>query len=224
MATSKGVRAPLRTYKLRTGRVTAGQADARERLWPAYGVDMGSTPLDLQELFGRRAPVVLEIGFGMGEATAAMAAAQPELDVLAVDVHPPGQGALLRLLERDGLTNVRVAEGDALDVLRDMLSPASLSEVRLFFPDPWPKRRHWKRRLVGGEFVGLVAQRLVSGGLLHVATDWPHYAEQVRRVVAASPEFLLQEPDVTPWRATTRFERQGITAGRPALDVSARRR
>ena len=212
----------MRTYKLRTGRVTQGQAEARSRLWPAFGVELSDERLDLRRLFGRQAPVVLEIGFGMGEATAEMAYAQPERDVIAVDVHPPGQGALLRLIGERGLSNVRVAEGDALDLLRDMLGPQSLSEVRVFFPDPWPKHRHEKRRLVGPDFLALVAGRLEAGGLLHVATDWPPYAEQVRRVVADAADFDL-DLDI-PWRARTRFEQQGVAAGRPALDVAARRR
>ena len=139
---------PVRSYKRRASRVTAGQRTALDRLWPALGVAVDGSPLDLAALFGRSAPVVLEIGFGMGEATAAMAAAEPGHDVLAVDVHTPGQGNLLRLVEQAGLTNVRVADGDARQLLTDMLAPACLAGVRLFFPDPWPKSRHVKRRLV----------------------------------------------------------------------------
>jgi tRNA (guanine-N7-)-methyltransferase len=219
-----GPSAPIHTFKRRGGRITGGQADARARLWPAYGVevDVDGPVLDLESLFGRRAPVVLEIGFGMGEATAAMAAAQPEIDVLAVDVHTPGQGALLRLVEWEALTNVRVADGDALALLDHQLGDGSLAEVRAFFPDPWPKRRHWKRRLVGPRFAALVAQRLAPGGRLHVATDWPHYAEQVRRVLAASEVFDLDQP--VPWRVQTRFEAQAVAAGRAVHDVVALRR
>jgi tRNA (guanine-N7-)-methyltransferase len=211
----------VRTYKRRAGRVTSGQADALTRLWPRYGVEVDGTRLDLAELFGRVAPVVLEIGFGMGEATAAMAAAQPERDLLAVDVHTPGQGALLRLVEQRALTNVRVGDGDAIVLLRDMLAPASLSEVRLFFPDPWPKRRHEKRRLVSAAFADLVADGLHAGGRLHVATDWPAYAAHARRVLAAHP--LLEVDDGVPWRPRTRFEEQGSAAGRPSYDVIATR-
>ena len=210
---------PVRTYKRRGSRITAGQADARARLWSRLGIAVDGRPLDLPALFGRRAPVVLEIGFGMGEATAAMAEAQPERDVLAVDVHAPGQGALLRLLDQGAIPNVRVLDGDALTVLGEMLAPASLDEVRVFFPDPWPKRRHEKRRLVSREFADLVADRLAAGGRLHVATDWPAYAKQVRRVLSAHQAFELANR--VPWRPSTRFEDLGITAGRPSYDLMA---
>jgi tRNA (guanine-N7-)-methyltransferase len=213
--------APVRTYRGRRGRVTPGQAGALERRWGQFGLPVDGAPLDLDVLFGRRAPVVLEIGFGMGEATAEMAAAQPARDLLAVDVHTPGQGALLRQVEELGLTNVRVADGDALVLLRSMLAPVSLAEIRLFFPDPWPKRRHWKRRLLSADVADLFARRLVRGGLVHVATDWPPYWEQARSVLAAHPGFVLV--DEVPWRPQTRYERQGLAAGRPGRDVAARR-
>jgi tRNA (guanine-N7-)-methyltransferase len=203
----------------RRGRATLGQADALSRLWPALGVAVDGAPLDLPALFGRHRPVALEVGFGMGEATVAFAAARPDVDVLAVEVHPPGLGSLLRLVEEHGLSNVRVADGDARVVLRSMLQPASLDEVRVFFPDPWPKRRHWKRRLVGPAFADLVADRLRPGGRLHVATDWHPYAEQVRLLLGGHPAYALL--DEAPWRPFTRFERRGIAAGRPAVDLVA---
>ena len=211
----------VRTFKRRGGRVTAGQADALTRLWPTYGVDVDGQPLDLDALFGRHAPVVLEIGFGMGEATAAMAEAQPERDLLAVDVHTPGQGALLRLVEQRGLTNVRVCDGDAMVLLRDMLAPGSLREVRVFFPDPWPKTRHEKRRLVNHPFADLVADRLAPGGTVHIATDWPAYADRALAVLQSHP--TLRVATETPWRPPTRFEEQGSAAGRPSYDVVATR-
>jgi tRNA (guanine-N7-)-methyltransferase len=213
---------PVRTFKLRRGRVTLSQAAALERLWPTHGLVVDGTPLDPVALFGRRAPLVLEIGFGMGEATALMAAATPDHDLLAVDVHTPGVGSLLRLIDAEALTNVRVAEGDALVLLADMLAPASLAEVRVFFPDPWPKTRHAKRRLVTPAFADVVADRLEPGGRLHVATDWPEYAEQVRGVLSGHAAFTLETE--APWRPRTRFEQQGIDAGRAPHDVSARRR
>jgi tRNA (guanine-N7-)-methyltransferase len=209
----------VRTYKRRAGRVTAGQADALTRLWPLYGVAVDGQPLDLAALFGRPAPVVLEIGFGMGEATAAMAEAQPERDLLAVDVHTPGHGALLRLVEQRGLTNVRVADGDAIVLLRDMIAPRSLADVRVFFPDPWPKSRHAKRRLVTPDFAGLIADRLEPGGRLHIATDWPAYAAQARRVLEDHASFDLGVD--APWRPGTRFEEQARSAGRPSSEITA---
>ena len=164
---------------------------------------------------------MLEIGFGMGEATAALAAAEPDHDVLAVDVHTPGQGQLLALLDAGALTNVRVMDGDATVVLREMLGTASLSAVRVFFPDPWPKARHVKRRLVDLAFAELVADRLVDGGLLHVATDVPAYAEQVR--ARARPHTGPASPSTPPPRPTTRFERRAVAADRPSVDLAARR-
>ena len=209
----------VRTYKRRAGRVTAGQADALTRLWPLYGVAVDGQPLDLAALFGRGAPVALEIGFGMGEATAAMAEAQHERDLLAVDVHTPGHGALLRLVEQRGLSNVRVADGDAMVLLRDMLAPECLAEVRVFFPDPWPKSRHAKRRLVTPDFADLIADRLEPGGRLHIATDWQAYADQARRVLKDHPSFALSVD--APWRPHTRFEEQARSAGRPSVEILA---
>jgi tRNA (guanine-N7-)-methyltransferase len=211
---------PVLTFKRRAGRVTATQRAALEAWWSTYGLPVDGRPLDPAAVFGRSAPLVLEIGFGMGEATAALAAAEPDHDVLAVDVHTPGQGHLLTLLDAGALTNVRVMDGDATVVLGEMLGTASLSAVRVFFPDPWPKTRHVKRRLVDLAFAELVADRLVDGGLLHVATDVPAYAEQVRAVLARTP--LLQPVDAPP-RPTTRFERRAVAADRPSVDLAARR-
>jgi tRNA (guanine-N7-)-methyltransferase len=211
---------PVRTYKRRAGRVTATQRAALDAWWSTYGLPVDGRPLDLSAVFGRVAPLVLEIGFGMGEATAALAAEQPAYDVLAVDVHTPGQGQLLSLLDACALTNVRVMDGDANVVLREMVTASSLSAVRVFFPDPWPKARHVKRRLVDLAFAELVADRLVDGGLLHVATDVPAYAEQVRNVLAHTSQL---EPVAAPRRPTTRFERRGVAADRPSVDLAARR-
>ena len=212
--------APLQTFRLRRGRVTAMQAEALDRLWPRWGVDVDGAPLDLPALFGRIAPVVLEVGPGMGEATVAAAAADPARDLLAVDVHTPGHGALLRRLEEAGLEHVRVADGDARVLLQDMLAPGSLDEVRVWFPDPWPKARHAKRRLVQPAFLDLVATRLRRGGTLHVATDWAPYAAQVVGALAASPLRLVSR-ERPPGRPPTRFEQQGLAAGRGAHDLVA---
>jgi tRNA (guanine-N7-)-methyltransferase len=210
----------VRTYKRRAGRVTTTQRDALDKLWPRLGRSVENVSLDLREMFGRDAPVLLEIGFGMGEATAELAAADPGRDVLAVDIHTPGQGNLLKLLVARELSNVRVLDGDAEHLLREMVSTAALAGVRVFFPDPWPKHRHVKRRLVDDEFADLVADRLADNGVLHVATDMPHYAEQTRDVLARHP---LLGPVPAPWRPSTRFEQRGLAAGRPAHDLAAAR-
>ena len=210
-------RLEVRTYKRRAGRVTATQAAALERFWPRLGLAADGHRLDLPTLFGREAPVVLEVGFGMGEVTAAIATAQPELDVLAVDVHTPGHGNLLKLVAEAGLTNVRVVTGDARVLLADMLVPSSLAAVRIFFPDPWPKSRHAKRRLVTPAFVDLVADRLVDHGVLHLATDVAGYALSVRALTLA--HVALRPVDI-PWRPMTRFEQRGLAAGRAAHDVA----
>ncbi len=216
--------APLRTFQLRRGRLSATSAGALARLWPRWGVPVDGRPLDLSALFGRAAPRVLEIGPGMGEATAACAARQPERDLLAVDVHTPGHGNLLRLAETAGLTNLRLADGDARVLLADMLAPGVLDEVRVWFPDPWPKARHAKRRLLTPEVLALVASRLRPGGVLHVATDWAPYAAQVAAALAADPDLRPASAERPAWRPVTRFERQGAAAGRPAQDLLAVRR
>lgn len=208
----------VRTWKARR-RTSPGQVELLERLRPAYAV-AADRPLDAVEVWGRTAPLVLEIGSGTGEAAAVMAAADRGRDLLAVEVHTPGIATLLHRVEREGLSNVRVAEGDGLQVLADALGPGSLDEVRVFFPDPWPKARHHKRRLVTPSFAALVADRLRPGGRLHVATDWAAYAEQVLEVVDAEPrlEVVSRERGDRP---LTRFERRGVAAGRGIADVVA---
>lgn len=213
--------APVRTFKLRRGRLGPASVEALERLLPRYGVDVDGRLLDQCRVFGRVAPLLLDVGCGDGDATVALAGAEPDRDVLAVDVHTPGLAALLRRVEERGLTNVRVAEGDALVVLRDMVR--DLDEVRVLFPDPWPKTRHHKRRLVTPAFAELVAARLRPGGRLHVATDWPDYAEQVLDAVAGCP--LLDGGAVPrPDRPVTRFEQRARREGRAVVDVVAVRR
>ena len=193
-----------------------------ERLRPAYAVAV-DLPLDAAAVYGRTAPLVLEIGSGTGDAAIAMAGADRSRDLLAVEVHTPGIATLLRRVEQDGLRNVRVAEGDGLQVLAQALGPGSLDEVRVFFPDPWPKAKHAKRRLVTPSFAALVADRLRPGGRLHVATDWASYAEQVLAVVDASPALELVSRDRGD-RPLTRFERRGTAAGRAIVDLVAVRR
>ena len=213
----------VRSYRHRRGRMGTTTAAALQRLGSQIVVVDG-TPLDVRALFGRVAPLVVEIGSGMGEATAHLAAADPGRDVLAVDVHLQGLGRLLLRVEDLGLTNVRVAEGDAVVVLRDMLSEDAVDEVRVFFPDPWPKARHAKRRLVQQDFLDLVATRLRPGGGLHVATDWGPYAEQMRALLGAHPAYdVVHEGPRPEHRPVTRFEQQGLDAGRSSYDLIARR-
>ncbi len=221
----------IRSFQPRRSRVTKGQRLALERLWPRWGFDVdGLRKLDLGAFFDDPdLPVVLEIGFGMGEATARMAAADPATGVLAVDVHTPGQGNLLRLADEQGLTNVRVGNGDAIILLREMLPPDSLSGLRLYFPDPWPKARHHKRRLLQPEFLDLAARPLRPGALVHCATDWENYAEQMLDVLSAHPAYENTQPDggFAPRpgnRPLTRFEGQGLDKGHKVRDLLFRRR
>jgi tRNA (guanine-N7-)-methyltransferase len=202
--------------------MSARHADAHSALWPTYGLtvtDGDRSPLDLDELFQRSAPKVLEIGFGMGDATAAMAAADPDRDYLAAEVHTPGIGNLLALVKEQGLTNVRVAHGDAMELVR-RLSPACLDAIHVFFPDPWPKARHHKRRLIQPGNVALLRERLRVGGVLHCATDWPEYADRMAETLAADP---LLEPADAGHRPETKFERRGVSQGRPIRDLRFRR-
>ncbi|OIJ92086.1 tRNA (guanosine(46)-N7)-methyltransferase TrmB [Streptomyces colonosanans] len=219
----------IRSFQPRRSRVTAGQADALQRLWPTWGLDIdGQRIVDLSELFGNTNPVVLEIGFGMGEATARMAADAPDTNILAVDVHTPGQGNLLTLADRNRLANIRVGNGDAIILLREMLAPDSLDGLRVYFPDPWPKKRHHKRRLIQPEFLALAASRLRPGALVHCATDWEPYAEQMLEVLTAHPDFENTQPDggYAPrpeFRPLTRFEGQGLDKGHVVNDLLFRR-
>jgi tRNA (guanine-N7-)-methyltransferase len=222
------------SYVHQRNRLTEGQARAWQRLWPAYGVEVadlvaGVVPYDPPAWFGRTAPLVLEIGSGTGESTAAQAAAEPDTDHLAVEVFEPGLARLLMQIEERELANLRLLRGDAVDVLRERVPADSLAGIRIFFPDPWPKRRHRKRRLVRPEFVALAASRLVPGGTLHLATDWDDYAVQMREVCTSEP--LLRpssnaEGGVVPrpaWRPETRFERRARTEGRDVRDLLFRR-
>lgn len=217
---------PVLSFKPRRGRMTSGQRRAVDTLWTLYGVEASIERFDAAGVFGRVAPLVIEIGFGMGEATAAMAAADRDRDILAIEVHTPGAGSLLKRLSDAGSTNVRVLLGDAVDVLRLMFGGGSVDEIRAFFPDPWPKAKHLKRRLVGAAFTALAADRLRPGGTLHLATDWAPYADQMLEVVAAQPllrngfcGFALRPPD----RPVTRFERIGLARGHDIYDVVAQR-
>jgi tRNA (guanine-N7-)-methyltransferase len=209
--------------------MTVGQTRAWERQWPALGqdiVDLPAGPLDLDTWFGRSAPVLLEIGSGMGETTAQLAEAEPELNYLAVDVYPPGLAQLLMRAETAGLTNLRLLRGDAVVLLEQHLPAASLSGVRIFYPDPWPKKKHHKRRLVQPSLVATVASRLAPGGTLHLATDWEHYAEHMMEVCSAEP-LLRNRHAAEPggwaprpaWRPMTKFESRAEEVGRVSHDL-----
>jgi tRNA (guanine-N7-)-methyltransferase len=218
---------PIRSYVLRQGRFSPAQQRARAELLPRFGIEYRAEPLDFAEAFGREAPVVAEVGFGMGETTARIAAENPGVDYLAIEVHSPGVGSLLRQLEEKGLANVRIIQHDAVDVFRDMVPEASLSAIHIFFPDPWPKKRHHKRRLLQAPFAELAALRLAKGGILHVATDWQEYAEQVLETLGAcallanTAAGFAERP---PWRPETKFERRGLRLGHGVWDVIFRRK
>ncbi|HEY5835370.1 tRNA (guanosine(46)-N7)-methyltransferase TrmB [Streptomyces sp.] len=213
----------IRSFHARRGRVTHAQAAAIGRHWARWGVELDGTPLDLPALFGSPdMPVVVEIGFGMGDATARMAAADPSTGILAVDVHTPGQGNLLALADSLGLTNVRVANGDAIVLLRDMLPPASLSGLRVYFPDPWPKAKHHKRRLIQPSFLALVTPLLRPGAVVHCATDWEPYADQMLDVLTEAPGLVNRHEGFAPrpdFRPMTKFERQGLAKGHVVRDL-----
>jgi tRNA (guanine-N7-)-methyltransferase len=211
----------VRSFVLRAGRITAAQRRALTDLWPAWGVEFSPAPLDLDRVFGRRAPRVLEIGFGDGELLAELAARHPDQDFLGIEVHEPGVGHCLLLIERLGLTNVRLIRHDAVEVLRQQLPDGSIARLNLFFPDPWPKKRHHKRRIVQREFVGLISRKLQTGGLFHLATDWAPYAEHIDEVMAAAPEFESLEHDRD--RPRTKFERRGERLGHEAAERLYRR-
>lgn len=218
----------IKSFVLRQGRMTKGQQRAWDLLWPRYGVPYAPEPLNLSDLFGNDNPVWLEIGFGMGQSLAQMAESRPEENFLGVEVHKPGVGALLMEVEKRGLTNVRVSNHDAVEVVRDQLPPESLAGIMVFFPDPWHKKRHHKRRLIQPPFVELLASRLRPGGLLHLATDWEDYAEQMLEVCEAEPSLenvagpglYHPRPD---WRPLTKFEQRGQRLGHGVWDLLYRK-
>jgi tRNA (guanine-N7-)-methyltransferase len=219
-------RRPIRSYVLRQGRVTGAQRRARESLLPQFGIPFSPAPLDLDRAFGRTAPRILEIGFGMGETTADIAARHPANDYLGVEVHTPGVGGLLKRIVELGLGNVRVIQHDAVEVLEHMIPPASLSGVHLFFPDPWPKKRHHKRRLVQAPFVALLVSRMKAGAYVHVATDWEDYAQQIMGVFSAEPLLVNTAEGFAPrpeHRPLTKFEQRGLKLGHRVWDVVFRR-
>jgi tRNA (guanine-N7-)-methyltransferase len=219
----------VRSYVTRSGRITDAQLRALETLWPKYGLPFESRQLELDAVFGRQAHRSIEIGFGNGDHLAALAAAHPERDYLGIEVHRPGVGRLLRLLEEQQLPNVRVACHDAVEVLERQVPPQAVSEVWILFPDPWPKKRHHKRRLLQRPFIELVADRLCNEGVLRIATDWQPYAEEMLAALNATGSLRNLAPDGLfserpPERAPTRFETRGQRLGHGAWDLAFSRR
>jgi tRNA (guanine-N7-)-methyltransferase len=212
----------VRSFTRRPGRVTKAQARALTELWPHWGIDVDGEKLDLDAIFGRRAERVLDIGFGDGEALLTAAANFSSIDYVGAEVHEPGVGHLLLLLERAGLENVRIIGKDIVEASA-MLPDNAFAAVNLFFPDPWPKKRHHKRRLVQPEFVATVARVLEPGGLLHIATDWEDYAMQIRRVMTETDAFVAAElnadSDPIAFRAPTKFERRGRRLGHDVYEL-----
>ena len=213
----------IRSYVLRQGRTTPSQQRALDELFPRFGIPFSETFLNAKEVFGRTARLVLEIGSGMGETTAEIAQANPQTDFIAIEVHGPGVGSLLKKIQNLKLTNLRIIRHDAVEALERMVPDGALAGIHLFFPDPWPKKRHHKRRLVQVPFAALAARKLAPGAYFHAATDWPEYATQIEEVFSSSSFFEkeLKEPKGRP---VTKFERRGIGLGHPVRDLFVRRR
>jgi tRNA (guanine-N7-)-methyltransferase len=213
---------PIRSFVLRTGRMGSGQKRALVELAPRFVLPYQASVLDPASLFGRQAPLVLEIGFGMGDATAQIAAALPGTDFIGVEVHEPGVGALLQRIDERGLSNLRIVQFDAVQVLEHMLAPASLAGVHVFFPDPWHKKKHNKRRLIQPPFVQLLHSRLAPGAYLHCATDWQPYAEQMLEVLSAESALRNTAAGFAAkpaYRPLTKFENRGLQLGHGVWDL-----
>ncbi|HEX5055009.1 MAG TPA: tRNA (guanosine(46)-N7)-methyltransferase TrmB [Gammaproteobacteria bacterium] len=213
----------IRSFVLRAGRITSAQQQALDTLWPRYGIDPKDAALDFDALFGRKAPVILEIGFGNGESLATMAEQNSSHDFLGVEVHRPGVGHLLQLIHARQLKNVRLICRDAVEVLVENISDVSLAGINLFFPDPWPKKRHHKRRIVQPDFIELMARKLKPGGLFHFATDWQDYMEHVMTVMTGSKSFTKVVTDEALPRPATKFQRRGQKLGHGVWDLVYRK-
>lgn len=216
---------PIRSFVLRQGRMSPAQIRAVETLGPAFLLPYVSVPLDAATIFGRSAPTIIEIGFGMGEATAAIAKALPEKNFIGIEVHTPGVGALLKLIGENNITNLRIIQHDAVEVLTNMIPNNSLAGLHIFFPDPWPKKRHHKRRLIQPEFVNLLAQKLSAGGYVHLATDWEEYAHHMlevlvqERALANTAEAVNGFAPRPDYRGSSSFERKGLAKGHGVWDL-----
>ncbi|WP_290697358.1 tRNA (guanosine(46)-N7)-methyltransferase TrmB [Amphritea sp.] len=214
----------VKSFVLRAGRMTEGQQKAMDRAWPEMGLELSQGKLDLAEVFGREAPVVLEIGFGMGDSLIEMAKDQPEKNYIGIEVHRPGVGRLLRNVEKEGLSNIRVFCDDAIEVLAQCIPDGSLSTLQLFFPDPWHKKKHKKRRIVQAEFAETIRKKLKVGGHFHMATDWENYAEHMMEVMSVAPGYrnVAGDQAFSPqpeWRPVTKFQKRGERLGHGVWDL-----
>jgi len=221
-------RRPVRSFVLRGGRLTAGQKRALDEFWPRFGIEKDDSVLDFGVLFGNDNPVIMEIGFGNGDATWQMAQANPAENYLGVEVHQPGVGHLLLKMEQHGITNIRIANDDAVEFLQIRVSEASLAGVRIYFPDPWPKKRHHKRRIIQPAFVDLLTSRMRPGAILHLATDWEPYAEFMLEVMQSADGFVNLSPTGNfsgkpEWRPETKYERRGERLGYRVRDLLFKR-
>lgn len=227
MTDTKAMR-PIRSFVRREGRLTPGQQKALDELWPQFGIDDNHDLLDLDRLFGRQAPRVLEIGFGNGASLAEMAKNQPDQDFIGIEVHRPGVGQLLKAIQTDELSNVRVADSDAVELLKHRIADKSLDRIQIYFPDPWHKKRHHKRRIIQPQFVNVLADKLKHGGYLHLATDWENYAEQMLSDVSGNQRFqncgndsgFIERPG---YRPITKFEQRGQRLGHGVWDLLFKR-
>lgn len=217
----------VRSFVLRPGRLTASQQQALDKLWPIIGIDKGDSSLDYAALFGNTKPVTLEIGYGMGGSLAVMAQADPERNFIGIEVHPPGIGNLLKLIEEHDIKNLRLMDDDAVEILKNRVPDQSLERVHLYFPDPWPKKKHHKRRIVQPDFVKLIAQKLAPNGVFHMATDWEEYAIHMAELMEAAEDFVstadtpyIDRPDFRP---LTKFENRGLKLGHGVWDLIYRK-
>lgn len=218
----------IRSFVLRKGRLTKAQQHALDELWPHYGIEPGETVLEFDDHFDHPAEVIIEIGFGNGESTWQMAKHEPDKNFIAVDVHEPGVGHLLMALDTNAIDNVRIACEDAVPFMKNRIANGSLAGVRIYFPDPWPKKRHHKRRIIQADFVSLLARCMCKGSILHLATDWQPYAEHILGVMQTSPEFInlsitgdyCERPE---WRPYTKYEERGKQLGHEVRDMLYRR-
>jgi len=214
----------IRSFVLRKGRLTVAQQHALDELWPSYGIEHGESVLDFNNLFERQAEVIVEIGFGNGESTWRMAQHEPGKNFIGIEVHEPGVGQLLMALEKHEIENVRIACEDAVPFLKNRIADGCLAGVRIYFADPWPKKRHHKRRIIQPDFVALLARCIASGGILHLATDWQPYADHILEVIQSNPDFVNLSPtgnycETPEWRPRTKYEKRGERLGHEVRDL-----